>query len=351
PRTAMIYVFANPRNESGPMSLEAIAGIARPHGVPIMVDAAAEVLTVPNIHLQRGATLVGYSGGKILRGPQSAGMLLGRKDLVQAAWVHSAPHHGYSRAMKVGREEVVGMVVAVEQWVARNHESEWAEWVRRCEHIAERVRSIPGVTAVVAREVQEERSNRSPRVTIRWTAGERGLTGETATALLYDGEPRIAIAGGGPRSPSDLPGDTGISITSSLLNPGDDVIVANRIHAVLAGRHRLAPAAVVAAPAANLSGHWLVDIGYVASRSTHHLHLSQDGDRLTGTHQGDLVSRDIAGAINGDTVTLTSRITERSGDSLNYRFTGRVDGDGLSGSLDLGEYRGATWHARRQAER
>jgi L-seryl-tRNA(Ser) seleniumtransferase len=106
PRTAMIYVFANQRNETGPMSLEAIARIAKPHGVPIMVDAAAEVLTVPNVHLQRGATLVGYSGGKILRGPQSAGVLLGRKDLVQAAWIHSAPHHGFARSMKVGREEV-----------------------------------------------------------------------------------------------------------------------------------------------------------------------------------------------------------------------------------------------------
>ena len=83
PKTAMIYVFANNRNETGPMSLEAIAAIAKPHNVPIMVDAAAEVLTIPSIHLQRGATLVGYSGGKIIRGPQSAGLLLGRKDLVQ----------------------------------------------------------------------------------------------------------------------------------------------------------------------------------------------------------------------------------------------------------------------------
>jgi L-seryl-tRNA(Ser) seleniumtransferase len=74
PKTAMIYVFANNRNETGPMSLEAIAAIAKPFNIPIMVDAAAEVLTVPSIHLQRGASLVGYSGGKIIRGPQSAGL-------------------------------------------------------------------------------------------------------------------------------------------------------------------------------------------------------------------------------------------------------------------------------------
>ncbi len=143
PKTAMIYVFANGRNETGPMSTEAIAAIARPHNVPILVDAAAEILTIPNIHLQRGATLVAYSGGKFIRGPQSAGLLLGRKDLVQAAWVHSAPHHGYARAMKVGREEIVGMLVAVESWVKRDHEAEWKQWIARCEHIAARVSKWP----------------------------------------------------------------------------------------------------------------------------------------------------------------------------------------------------------------
>src|SRR5688572_3629252 len=95
PKTAMIYLFAGPRTESGPMSTEAICQIAKGHNVPVMIDAAAEILTIPNVHLQRGATLVGYSGGKFIRGPQSAGLLLGRKDLVRAAWVHSAPHHGY----------------------------------------------------------------------------------------------------------------------------------------------------------------------------------------------------------------------------------------------------------------
>ena len=108
-----------------------------------MVDAAAEILTVPNVHLQRGATLVGYSGGKFIRGPQSAGLLLGRKDLVQAAWVHSAPHHGYARAMKVGREEMIGMLVAVESWVKRDHAAEWKQWVARCEYIANRLTRSP----------------------------------------------------------------------------------------------------------------------------------------------------------------------------------------------------------------
>src|SRR5690606_30222814 len=124
PKTAMIYFFANDRNETGPMSLTPICEVARAHDVPVLVDAAAEILTVPNVHLQRGATLVAYSGGKVIRGPQSAGLLLGRKDLVQAAWVHSAPHHGFARGMKVGREEMIGMLLAVESWVKRDHEAE-----------------------------------------------------------------------------------------------------------------------------------------------------------------------------------------------------------------------------------
>src|SRR6516225_11555691 len=102
PRTAMVYILAGPNADIGPLSTNAIAARARAKHVPVLVDAAAEVLTIPNVHLENGATLVAYSGGKCLRGPQTAGLLLGRKDLVQAAWVHSAPHHGPSRALKVG---------------------------------------------------------------------------------------------------------------------------------------------------------------------------------------------------------------------------------------------------------
>ena len=198
------------------------------------------------------------------------------------------------------------------------------------------------------RDVQDDRSNRSPRVTIRWTAAERGLTGDTATALLYDGEPRIAIAGGGGGRPgASLPGDTGISITSSMLAPGDERIVADRVHAVLSAKHALAPAAPPTPPAANLSGQWIVDITYAASASTHRLHLQQHDRALQGTHQGNFLSRDVTGTIDGATVSLVSRITERTGDSLIYRFSGTLSGDTLSGILDMGEYRSATWTARK----
>ena len=262
PKTAMIYLFAGPRTDSGPMSTEAICAIAKQHGVPVMVDAAAEILTIPNVHLQRGATLVGYSGGKFIRGPQSAGLLLGRKDLVKAAWVHSAPHHGYSRAMKVGREEVIGMLVAVESWVKRDHQAEWAEWVARCDYIAERASKVAGISAQVQREPGASLSNRSPRVTLRWDSQQLGVTGAEVSDLLENGEPRIALGGGGGGGGGgrELPGDSGISITSAMMQPGDEKVVAQRIVDVLSAKHTLKPVETPATPASNLSGGWDVEI-------------------------------------------------------------------------------------------
>src|SRR6266496_17008 len=94
PRTAMIYLTSGDGASSGRLSLENVARIAKPKNIPILIDAAAEVLTIPNVHLAKGATIVAYSGGKAICGPQCAGLLLGRKDLLMSAWQASAPHHG-----------------------------------------------------------------------------------------------------------------------------------------------------------------------------------------------------------------------------------------------------------------
>jgi len=348
PRTAMIYIFAGPANDSGPMSTEAICNIAKPHGVPVLVDAAAEILTIPNVHLQRGATLVAYSGGKYIRGPQSAGLLLGRKDLVQAAWIHSAPHHGYARSMKVGREEIVGMLVAVENWVARDHAAEWKAWVARCQQIADRLSRVAGVSCSVQQEPDEGLSNRSPRLTVRWDAAALAITGQEVADVLYETEPRITLnALGRARDAQDGTGDTGVSIVSSMMQPGDEQIVAKRLAEVLSAKHTTKAEDTPAAPSADVSGPWDVEIRYTASSTTHKLHLRQNGNRLDGLHQGNFLSRDVLGTIDGDAVSLASIVTERHGDALTYRFRGKVAGDAMSGSLDLGEYRGATWTARR----
>ena len=346
PRTAMIYLRPNAENEFGSMPAEAIARMAKPHHVPILVDAAAEILTIPSVHLERGATMVCYSGGKLIRGPQSAGLLLGRKDLVQAAWVHSAPHHGYARSMKVGREEVFGMLAAVESWVTRDHEAEWKRWVARCDDIANRVTKIPGITASVRRE-PGHRNNRAARVSLRWDAKTVGITGPEVANILYDGEPRIALGGDGGRSAPDASGDTGISINTAMMADGDEKIVAEAVYKVLSAKHTPKPVVPPAPPAGNASGHWKVDIQFAAGSSTHTVDLLQTGNRLQGTHQGDFVARELVGTIDGDSVTFATEPAEFHGDNLAFVFSGSLTGDTMSGSIDMGEYLTARWTARR----
>ena len=340
PRTAMIYILAGPEADKGPLSTRAIAQSANQKHVPVLVDAAAEVLTVPNVHLQNGATLVAYSGGKCIRGPQSAGLLLGRKDLVQAAWVHSAPHHGYSRSMKVGKEEAIGMLMAVEMWMKRDHKAEWSRWMSWLDSIAKHVSTIDGVTTSVSETT--ELSNRTPSLSIRWDPKRLGISGAAVAQLLFDNEPRITTPGGRERD-----GQTSISITPYMMAAGEEKIVAERIHAILSSPPKPDTPARTAAPAVDLTGQWDVHIEYAANASTHTLHVKQVGNRIEGTHQGDFVARDLAGTIDGNSVVISSSYTERHGDALSFRFKGTATADGMSGTLDMGEYLMAKWSARR----
>ena len=135
PRTAMIEILGQ-HFGSAKLDLKDVAPIARKAGMPILVDAAADYLIVPNPYLALGADLVAYSGGKIIRGPQTAGLLVGREDLVRAAWANSAPHHAFGRAIKVSKEEIVGMLRAVEIWrTERDIQADFQEWESWYAHI------------------------------------------------------------------------------------------------------------------------------------------------------------------------------------------------------------------------
>src|SRR4029077_5397867 len=141
-RTAMAYILGGP-GADGPRGTRVVAEAARRHNVPVLVDAAAEILTIkPNVHLERGAHAVAYSGGKCIRGPQAAGLLLGEKSLLQGAWINSAPHHAFGRSVKVGKEEIMGMLAAVEMWIKRDHKAEWAQWESWLDHIATSVKRV-----------------------------------------------------------------------------------------------------------------------------------------------------------------------------------------------------------------
>ena len=347
PKTAMIYVFAGERQDRGPLPFETLTAIAKEHKVPVLVDAAAEIFTIPNVHLQKGATLVAYSGGKCIRGPQCAGVLLGRKDLVQAAWIHGAPHHGYGRAMKVGKEEAIGMLAAIETWVKRDHDAEWKTWMGWMNHIAARVQTVEGVTAAV----REPRglSNRTPGLTIRWNVDQLNLTGAELTEILYTTEPRVALAGGGGGPRGNGNGETGISLAAYMMAPGEDKVVADRLVALLSRKRPPKPKQASQPPAADLTGRWDVHIEFAAGATEHALHLKQEGSRIVGTHQGDFVSRDLSGQIEGDKVTIRSSYTEEHGDNLSFTFTGRLTNGTLAGDLDMGEYRKAKWSAKPHA--
>lgn len=346
PRTALVYILAGPAADASAINLQAIAPLAKAKGVPVLVDAAAEVLTIPNLHLEDGATLVAYSGGKCMRGPQAAGLLLGRKDLVRAAWVHSAPHHGFGRSMKVGKEEAIGMLMAVEMWVKRDHDAEWKRWSASLDHVARRVSAIAGVTTS---SVQPQGlSNRTPSLRVWWARERLGMTGEQVMRALLDGEPRVALF---PANDPKDPARTGVSVTPYMLSPGEEQIVAERLYSVLSSNVPKAASAAAAPPrsaAFDLTGQWEVRIQYAASASTHTLHLRQRGSEIDGAHQGNFVSRDLSGTIDGNAVRLRSFYGEQHGDALTFTFSGTVSGETMDGTLDMGEYLSATWTAKRR---
>ena len=338
PRTAMIYITTGAGSATGqPLSLEVIADVARPHKIPILADSAAENLTIPNVHLQRGATVVAYSGGKALCGPQCAGLVLGDKALLQSAWQFSSPHHGPGRDDKIGKEEIMGMLAAVEAWVRRDHAAEWQTWLSYLDYIAQRVRDIDSVST----EVNDPTglSNRAPVLTISWDPAVLHITGAEVAEDFARNKPRIAVASGGAN------GRTSIGITPNQMQPGNDEVVADRIHRILSAQ-RSPQSTELAPPATDVSGSWDLTINYSSSSSQHQLFLEQEGHWIGGTHISDFSQQQIAGVIEGDQVKLRSQVS-RPGDTIPFLFAGRAADDRISGFIHLGEYRNADFTACR----
>jgi seryl-tRNA(Sec) selenium transferase len=347
-RTAMIYLSAGGPSTSGPLALENVAKMAQPRNIPILVDAAAEILTIPNVHLQKGATIVAYSGGKAIRGPQCAGLLLGRKDILMSAWQASSPHHGPGRDNKVGREETIGMLAAVEAWTKRDHQGEWKTWLSWLDTIAKRVSMIDSVKTSV-REPQGL-SNRSPGLTISWDPARLHITGEEVSEELATTKPRIALGGsGGGRGARGAAADAGftsVSITAWMMNPEDVKIVADRLYAVLSQKRSPKTVSSMLAPEGSLSGRWDVSIEFFSSKSQHTLYLTQDGNHIQGSHKGDFSTRDVYGTIEGNQIKLRSQLSA-PGDSIGFIFAGTLAGDTFTGPVYMGEYLNAKFMAKR----
>ncbi len=342
PRTAMIYLTTGGASEEGqPLSLEVIVEIATPRDIPILVDAAAEDLTIPPVHLQRGATLVTYSGGKALCGPQCAGIVLGRKDILLSAWQASAPHHGPGRDSKIGKEEIMGMLAAVEAWVTRDHAEEWKTWLNKLQTISQQVADIASVETQVTEPTGL--NNRAPTLTISWDLAVLPITGAEVAEDFARNAPRIAVGS------SDDGDRASIHITPSQMQTGNETVVAERIHGILSEERGPRKTAMKTA-AVDLSGVWDLCVEYPSSTSQHRLSLQQDGNWIEGTHESAFSVQEIHGTMAGDEIKLSS-VARQPGDSVPFLFAGTASAKRLSGTIHLGEYLTATFSAERSRRR
>lgn len=337
-RTALIYIFAGGQSETGPMSTIAVAKVAKAKKIPVMVDAAAEDLTIPNVHLKSGATVVIYSGGKALCGPQCAGLVLGQKDLLMSAWQASAPHHGPGRDNKVGREETLGMVAAVEAWIKRDHAAEWKRWLTWLDNISKKLTTIEGVKTNVIEP--KELSNRTPSLQVTWDPAKLNISGEEIAETFGRTKPRIAL-GGGTRED----GTTYISITTGQMQPGDDKTVTDRLYEVLT-RKREPKKVEMTAASVDIKGHWDVDVSFFTSISKHSFIIEQDGNWIQGSHKGEFSVNELQGTVEGNEIKIKTTARQPA-DSITFMFSGAVKDETISGSVYMGEYMTAKFTAKR----
>jgi len=336
-RTAMVVVLGT-GEARGKLRLEEIAAAAHKLGIPVIVDAAAELPIKPNPYLSRGADLVAYSGGKILRGPQSAGILAGRKDLIRAAWWNSAPHHAYGRAMKVSKEEIVGMVTALELFHStRDLKAEYRMWESWYQLIAAELAKIPGVST---KPIPPAGASPFPVLQVSWDTARIPIIGERVHDLLLNGEPRIMSHAGGE--------STSFVIRAVAMRPEHPPLVAKRLTEVFRGATASTKPAEVP-PAADLTGAWEVDLEFSSGKTRHTLTFDPPRGKpsqLRGLHVGQSARSRFKGSINGQQVQVQSQLP-LEGMQIHYRFSGKVEGDMFSGELSLGEFGTGRFSARR----
>jgi L-seryl-tRNA(Ser) seleniumtransferase len=232
-RTAAVLYIAGEHLSRGALPLPEVIRLAHAHSTPVIVDAAAQL--PPHENLWRftrdlGADLAVFSGGKDLRGPQASGFVVGRADLIAACAVNGAPHQRLGRPMKVGKEEMMGLLTAVDLYLAQDHAARLAGFEATVEFWRTALGDLPGVTA--ERAFPNEAGQPTPRLLLRFDPARAGLTGEQVRRQLWEGEPAIAV---GPAE-SD-----GVYITPDTIEPGEEQIIADRLTALL--RSAQAPAA------------------------------------------------------------------------------------------------------------
>jgi L-seryl-tRNA(Ser) seleniumtransferase len=319
---AMIAVLGTHEAQSQ-VRLEDMVARARPRGIPVLVDAASEHLARPCPYLSRGADLVIYSGGKFLRGPQTSGLLLGKKSLVEATWRNASPHQAFARGMKVSKEDVIGVLAALEVWFEqRDPAAELRRWIADLGVISETLtRSGFGTEMIVPRGVV-----RVPRLRVRFDAAKLGLDGEGLRLRLLDGEPRVML--------DDMATtENSVEIDPFGLQPGEAVQVGRAIAAALAMPAVAKPAR--AAPRIDVSGEWDLHVAFLKGERAHRLVLRQLDGVISGEQNSPQFEGKVTGTLDGDRIDLVFQ-TRHEGTMIVYRLDGSVDGAHMSGVVTLG---------------
>ena len=337
-RTAMIYMTPSEKE----FSIANVSKIARPLNVPVFVDAASYILTFPDVHLAQGADAVGYSGGKGIKAPGCSGLILGRKDLLMSAHQVNSPHHGFGRDNKVGREEHIGMLAAVEASASLDHAKEMNVWVSYLETIGNKVGVIDGIKTTITRPDPQLLHHVTPYLHIRWNPEVLHVTGQEIAEELGTIAPRIAVAVG-----NDEPGLTGIMLVGYMMIPGNDKVAAKRIFEVLSRKRQPKVIPEMKNPVMNMIGDWDLEVEYFSSKVTQHLFIdTQDGNWITGIFKTDLSSRPFSGSIDGNEVKIVCEYFV-PGDRILTTMQGYIEAGVLTGEMDFHEFNTAKFTAKK----
>jgi D-glucosaminate-6-phosphate ammonia-lyase len=346
-----MVVLLGKEEARGAIRLEEIAAIVKPRHVPILVDAASEHIAAPSPWLVRGADLVVYSGGKFLRGPQTSGLLLGNKPLVEAAWRNASPHQAFGRPMKVSKEDVIGVLAALEYWFGeRDEAAERRRWYEDLAVLAKRVEPLPGVTA----EIRDPSGvDRVPHLVLSWERARYPIDGLLLRQKLLDGEPRIMLD-------DNSASPNAIAIDPFNLEPGEAALVGDAVAAVLRRLDRAEPAAAPP-PVRDLAGTWRIEVEFLHGRRLHDLTLRQDGTLLSGHQHSAQFEGPVEGEIRADEVRF-SFDGHYEGARISFRFSGKADDGAMRGEVALGaasfwnqgilnltQFGPGTWRAHRVA--
>jgi L-seryl-tRNA(Ser) seleniumtransferase len=216
--TAML-LFMNYHNHDGNIKHQEFVALGKKHQIPTFNDCAADVPPVENLwkYTEMGFDMVAFSGGKGIKGPQSAGLLLGRKDLIEAARIHMPPRANLGRGMKVNKEEILGMMVALELYLNKDHDKEWEYWEEQNAHIQKSIEDIPGISTEI---FIPEIANHIPSLRINFDRSKAKHTPREIKEALVNGKPSIEVA--------SATEDT-LNLTVWMLNKGEEKQVAKSL--------------------------------------------------------------------------------------------------------------------------